>query len=106
MSFNISCIVKMFSIVHGHKILQANAVDIALNLLVCNHSPGIAVCVHVCACTGDGSSCLLELHAVLGVQPMAMLTSVSCTTSRMLCTTMNHLHKAMESHTCIQITCQ
>ena len=34
----------------------------------------------MCACTGDGSSCLLELHTVLGVQPMTMLTSVSCTT--------------------------
>ena len=45
----------------GIKILQANAVDIALNLLVCNHSPVIAVCAHVCTCTGDGSSCLLEL---------------------------------------------
>ena len=28
----------------------------------------IAVCVHVCACSGDGSSCLLELHTVLDVQ--------------------------------------
>ena len=33
----------------------------------------IAVCVHVCACSGDGSSCLLELHAVLDVQPVTML---------------------------------
>ena len=41
----------------------------------------IAVCVHVCAFTGDGSSCLLELHTVLDVQPVTMLTSVSCTTS-------------------------
>ena len=39
------------------------------------------VCVHVCAFTGDGSSCLLELHTVLDVQPVTMLTSVSCTTS-------------------------
>ena len=38
------------------------------------------ICVHVFACTGDGSSCLLELHTVLEVQPMTMLTSVSCTT--------------------------
>ena len=51
-----------------------------MNPLVCNHSPVIAVCVHVCAFTGDGSSCLLELHTVLEVQPMTMLTSVSCTT--------------------------
>ena len=36
--------------------------------------------MHVCAFTGDGSSCLLELHTVLEVQPMTMLTSVSCTT--------------------------
>ena len=55
----------------------------------------IAVCVHVCACSGDGSSCLLELHTVLDVQPMTMLTSVSCTTSGALCTTLAHIHKAM-----------
>ena len=55
-------------------------------------------CVHVCALTGNGSSCLLELHTVLEVQPMTMLTSVSCTTSSVLCTTLSHLHKAMESH--------
>ena len=40
----------------------------------------IAVCVHVCAFTGDGSSCHLELHTVLEVQPITMLTSISCTT--------------------------
>ena len=56
----------------------------------------IAVCVHVCASSGDGSSCLLELHTLLEVQPVTMLTSVSCTTSGVLCTTMNHIHKAME----------
>ena len=66
--------------------------------MVCNHSPVIAVCVHVCAFTGDGSSCLLELHTVLEVQPMTMLTSVSCTTSGVLCAPLDHLHKAMESH--------
>ena len=33
----------------------------------------IAVCVHVCACSGDESSCLLELHTVLEVQPVTML---------------------------------
>ena len=48
--------------------------------MVRNHSPVIAVCVHACAFTGDGSSCFLELHTVLEVQPMTMLTSVSCTT--------------------------
>ena len=51
-----------------------------MNPLVCNHSPVIAICVHLCAFTGDGSSCLLKLHTVLEVQPMTMLTSVSCTT--------------------------
>ena len=53
--------------------------------MVCNHSQviamrAIAVCVHVCAFTGDGNTYLLELHTVLEVQPMTMLTSVSCTT--------------------------
>ena len=33
----------------------------------------IAVCVHVCASSGDGSSCLLELHSLLEVQPVTML---------------------------------
>ena len=56
----------------------------------------IAVCVHVCACSGDGSSCLLGLHTVLEVQPVTMLTNVSCTTSRVLCTTLAHMHKAIE----------
>ena len=58
----------------------------------------IAMCVHVCAFTGDESSCLLELHTVLEVQTMTMLTSVSCTSGGVLCAPLDHLYKAMESH--------
>ena len=34
----------------GIKLTQANAADIALNLLVCNHSPVIAHQIAMCAC--------------------------------------------------------
>ena len=46
-----------------------------LESFVCNRSEClvIAVCVDVCACSGYGSSCLLELHTVLDVQPVTML---------------------------------